>query len=195
MSSGAWRRSCRTTGSGSTGTRCIFSKPSSTPGGFGARVIAPPIGSCWAARRAGARTPPPNGPPDPSKRSSAIRCCRSFVSGSPRTNMAATIPRIDVTLQELHALLEQLRPRLSDQEYEQLTAVIDTLGYVAELLDDQTTTLARLRALLLGTPGTEKTRDVLAHAGVETTVNPPSDADPSSSAPDHSPRGRARGHG
>lgn len=110
--------------------------------------------------------------------------------------MASAIPRIDVNLQDLHALLEQLRPRLSDQEYAQLTAVIDTLGYVAELLDDQTTTLARLRGLLLGTPGTEKTRDVLAHAGVEATPTPPSDAD-QSPAPDHSPpaRRRARGHG
>lgn len=110
--------------------------------------------------------------------------------------MASAIPRIDVTMQDLHALLEQLRPRLSDQEYAQLTAVIDTLGYVAELLDDQTTTLARLRGLLLGTPGTEKTRDVLAHAGVEAPSTPPSDAD-QSPAPDHSPpaRRRARGHG
>ena len=110
--------------------------------------------------------------------------------------MPAAIPRIDVTLQDLHALIEQLRPRLSDPEYAQLTAVIATLGYVAELLDDQTTTLARLRGLLLGTPGTEKTRDVLAHAGIEASATPPSDADPAS-APDHAPPGRrrARGHG
>ncbi len=110
--------------------------------------------------------------------------------------MGRSIPRIDVTLQKLHALLEQLRPRLSNPEYEQLTAVIDTLGYVAELLDDHTTTLARLRGFLFGAPSTEKTRDVLAHAGVEATDNAGSDANPSQAAgPSQTIRGRTRGHG
>jgi transposase len=110
--------------------------------------------------------------------------------------MAAAIPRIDVTLQDLHALLAQLRPRLSDAEYDKLTAVIDTLGYVADLLDDHTTTLARLRGLLLGTPSTEKTHDVLAHAGVEATAPRSSRADdPSAGGSSQTARGRPRGHG
>jgi len=121
------------------------------------------------------------------KRSSAIHCCRNFASAQRRLHDVRR-PRIDVTMQDLHALLEQLHPRLSDQEYEQLTAVIDTLGYVAELLDDQTTTLARLPRLLLDARHGENPRCAGACRSRD-DHQPPSDADPSSSAPDHSPRG------
>ena len=85
--------------------------------------------------------------------------------------MAQPIPRIDLTMQDLRTLLEHVRPRLTDEEHETLTAVVHTLGYVADLLEDQTTTIARLRQLLLSSPRTEKTREVLERAGVE--VPPP----------------------
>lgn len=81
--------------------------------------------------------------------------------------MAQTIPRIDLTIQDLRTLLQQVRPRLTDAEHAQLTAVVHTLGYVADLLDDQTTTIARLRQLLLSTPHTEKTRKVLERTGAQ----------------------------
>jgi len=86
-------------------------------------------------------------------------------------------PRIDVTrgqLDELEALLAQAKTApLSEDTYQKLLAVLHTLGYVAQLLQTQDTTLGRLRQLLFG-PTTETTRQVLARAGVD--VAPPSPA-------------------
>lgn len=104
--------------------------------------------------------------------------------------MAQAIPRIDVTKQTLTILLEQVRPRLTDEEYHQLTAVVHTLGYVADLLEDQTTTIARLRQLLLASPSTEKTRHVLKDAGLD---HPDHDGAPAGARP--SRERSCRGHG
>ena len=110
--------------------------------------------------------------------------------------MAAPVPQLDVHMDDLRRLVERTRQTpLTDEEYTTLRAAIETLGYVADLLEQKGTTVANLRQLLFGAT-TEKTRDVLAQAGV---VDPTSAADPSDDAPPSEPdrqrNDRAPGHG
>ncbi len=107
--------------------------------------------------------------------------------------MAPTIPRIDLHMADLERLVERARhTTLTEDEYTTLKAAIDTLGYVAHLVEQKGTTLAGLRQLLFGM-ATEKTRDVLARAGVDA---PPSEG-PRGDEDDHerSRPGRDRGAG
>ena len=84
--------------------------------------------------------------------------------------MAPTIAQIDLRMDELERLVDRTRHApLTEAEHATLKAAIATLGYVAELLEQKGTTLAGLRHLLLGTQ-TEKTRDVLARAGITAGV-------------------------
>src|SRR6266536_3036176 len=110
--------------------------------------------------------------------------------------MAAAVPQLDVHMEDLRRLVERTRQApLSDDEYTTLKAAIDTLGYVADLLEQKGTTLASLRQLLFGAT-TEKTRQVLAQAGVDVTSADDSGGDGSSSESDRQgPDRRARGHG
>ena len=107
--------------------------------------------------------------------------------------MTLTIETRDVRMDDLEQLVERARQgALSDSEYETLKAVVQTLGHVAELLATHGTTLADLRRLLLAQQGTtEKTRTVLARAGIA------GDAEPASVDSSHpaTPRDRPRGHG
>jgi hypothetical protein len=98
------------------------------------------------------------------------------------------IERIDVSSEELEALLEQARPSLSPEGYEKLRAAIRTLGYVTELLTKQETTLAALRDLLCPA-STEKTAKVLQQAGLETEQKIPSPGAP------RPPKSAVAGHG
>ena len=88
------------------------------------------------------------------------------------TNTEGT-PRIDVSCEELDSLLEQARQEpLREEGYQKLKAAIRTLGYVAELLQNQEATLASLRRLLCHS-STEKTSKVLKQAGIESSDNKP----------------------
>lgn len=94
--------------------------------------------------------------------------------------MLAALARIDVTVDELKELLAQAKDApLSEDAYQRLLAALDTLGYVAQLLQDRETTLAALRRLLFG-PTTETTRQVLARAGLDV---PATSASPSAGSP------------
>jgi len=75
--------------------------------------------------------------------------------------------RIDVSCEELEALLEGVRPALGEAGYQKLQAAIRTLSYVTELLETREATLERLRRLLCHSR-TEKTGKVLKQAGIET---------------------------
>jgi transposase len=78
------------------------------------------------------------------------------------------VERIDIGSEELQQLLERARERLSEEDYRKLKAAVDTLEYLTELVADKDTTIRQLRQLLLPA-STEKTKDVLARAGVEAT--------------------------
>ena len=98
-------------------------------------------------------------------------------------------PRIDVSCEELKALVEVARAALGEAGYQKLQAAIRTLGYVTELLQNQEATLASLRRLLCHS-STEKTSKVLKQAGMET-------GEKKDKAPDapHTPKSTAAGHG
>jgi transposase len=80
--------------------------------------------------------------------------------------MKPAIEPIDVSTEELQKLLEEVREALGETGYQKLKAVVDTLGYVTELLESHEATLAMLRRLLCHA-STEKTARVLKQAGIE----------------------------
>ena len=81
--------------------------------------------------------------------------------------MKAGAERLDVSSEELEALLEEAREALGETGYQKLQAAIRTLGYVTELLETHQATLEKLRRLLCHS-STEKTKTVLKQAGIET---------------------------
>jgi len=98
------------------------------------------------------------------------------------------IPRLDVSIEELEALLEQAkREPLQEESYQKVLAAIRTLRYVTELLEKKETTLARLRELLCPA-STEKTDKVLKQAGIDTGEKKPE-------SPSKEPKRKAAGHG
>ena len=74
--------------------------------------------------------------------------------------MKATLPRLELSMEQLQKLVEQARTEpLSEEEYRQLKAAIETLGYLTQLVEDKDTTIQRLRQILFGA-STEKTTKV-----------------------------------
>ena len=86
----------------------------------------------------------------------------------------AALP-FEVTAEELEALLESVREGLGEAGYQKLKAAIRTLGYLTDLLRERKITLEGLRELLLSgaEASTEKTRQVLKKAGIETQKKNP----------------------
>src|SRR5712692_894563 len=117
----------------------------------------------------------------------------------------APIERIDISSAHARALLDRVRPKLADEEFRELKALVETLVYLAEFVTHTNASIARVRALLFGTGTTEKTRDVLARAGVSETspadhapeAGSPTDPDRPPDAPADVTRlaGGHRGHG
>src|SRR5664279_5302366 len=96
--------------------------------------------------------------------------------------------RLDVTSEELEALLEGVRAPLGEVSYQKLRAAIHTLSYVTELLETREATLEKLPRLS-SHPSTEKTGQVLKQAGIET------DGKKHTSPGEHTPKRKAPGHG
>ena len=82
--------------------------------------------------------------------------------------MTTSGTRITLTREELTALLETLRSRLTEGEYATIRAIVDTFAHVVQLLEQRTTTIRRLRQLVFGAR-TEKTNDVLRRVGASQT--------------------------
>ena len=98
------------------------------------------------------------------------------------------VARLDLSIEELEALLEQARQEpLREDGYQKLLAAIRTLHYVTELLEKKETTLARRRELLCPA-STEKTDKVLKQAGIDTGGKKPG-------IPSKKPKSAAAGHG
>ena len=102
--------------------------------------------------------------------------------------MQPAVPPLDVTPEELEALLEGVREALGEAGYQKLKAAIRTLGYVTQLLENRETTLQALRRLLCQAR-TEKTAAVLQQAGLEASARK---RKPAAGAASESP---AAGHG
>jgi len=98
-------------------------------------------------------------------------------------------PPLEVSIEELEALVEQARPALSEDGYQKLLGAVHTLRYVTELLEKKEASLADLRELLCPAT-TEKTEKVLKQAGID------SGPEKLSTGPEaHAPKRKARGHG
>ena len=67
--------------------------------------------------------------------------------------------RMDVSRQELDAVLARVREKLEEADYEKLKAAIETLAYLTDLVQQKEISLGRLRKILFGA-ATEKTRQV-----------------------------------
>jgi transposase len=101
--------------------------------------------------------------------------------------MKASIPRLEISMEQLQKLVERARTGpLSEEEYTQLKGAIETLGYLTLLMEDQDTTIQRLRQILFG-PKTESTEKILQQIGKNQEKNPREEAsrgEANSSAPD-----------
>ncbi len=81
--------------------------------------------------------------------------------------MKPAISHLDVSIEELQALVERARREpLPPDGYQKLRAAIHTLGHIAELLEHHEATLDALRRLLCQS-SSEKTSLVLQRAGIE----------------------------
>jgi transposase len=85
--------------------------------------------------------------------------------------MQPATPPLEVTPEELEALLETVREALGEAGYQKLKAAIRTLSYVTELLETREATLASLRRLLCHTRS-ERTEAVLEQAGLPRSPTP-----------------------
>jgi transposase len=107
--------------------------------------------------------------------------------------MTVPLEPLDVCREELERLVTRAEAGpLGEADLALLRAAIQTLAQVADLLATHGTTIADLRRLLLGqTPTSEKTRTVLAEAGLSPRPSSDSPANP----PSPPARRRAPGHG
>lgn len=85
--------------------------------------------------------------------------------------MPPVTPPLEVSAEELEALLERAREALGEAGYQKLQAAIRTLSYVTELLETREATLASLRRLLCRARS-EKTEAVLEEAGITPSSAP-----------------------
>jgi transposase len=87
-----------------------------------------------------------------------------------------TIPPLELNQQELEKILERaLTAPLAEDDYQKLHAVLETLAYMTQLLENKHTTLQRLRQILFGA-STEKTRQVLQSLANQAVTSPASPA-------------------
>jgi len=99
-------------------------------------------------------------------------------------------PPLEISIEELEALVEQARAVLSEDGYQKLLSAVQTLRYVTELLEKKEASLADLRELFCPAT-TEKTEKVLKQAGIDSGPEKPLAA---GSEP-RAPKRKARGHG
>lgn len=114
--------------------------------------------------------------------------------------------RRDISVDELHAIIERAKSALSPEDQEKLTSAVDTLAYLTQELDTKGTSIRRLRQMLFGS-SSEKTCHVVgapsegmppvsdenepATAASETSVSALS----SDAAVAETDRKKSRGHG
>lgn len=89
--------------------------------------------------------------------------------------MPPAIAPLELNQQELEQILDQaLTSPLARGDYDKLRAVLNTLAYMTQLLENKNTTLQRLRQIVFGS-SSEKTNQVLPHANSGTGAVPPPD--------------------
>ena len=108
--------------------------------------------------------------------------------------------KIDLPRREAEALLERVRTgATTEADHDKLQAIVETLGYLTDLVADKETTISQLRQLLLGFSRfprtTEKTKDVVEKAASDAAgaESPQGAQNVPPSAEEKAPR--AAGHG
>jgi len=76
---------------------------------------------------------------------------------------------VKVDTAELEGILQRAEAELNQEDYELLKALVESYVYVTDLVEDKTTTIARLRKLLFGS-SSEKTGDVIQTTGDDAEV-------------------------
>ena len=111
--------------------------------------------------------------------------------------MKQKIERVELNMEELKALVERAkRGALDEKDYNQLKAAVETLGYLTQIIEDNKTTIERLRQILFGA-STEKSRNVLKR-GSEQTAGAPSEPGPTADNRDREreeSQDKSKGHG
>jgi transposase len=113
--------------------------------------------------------------------------------------MIRPIERVDMNQEELEALLDRARVApLSEKDYAKLRGVIDTLGYLTNMLEDRKTTIQKIRQILFGS-STETTANVLKRDSQQGTPESDSAQSAGSSIPGTQPAQKSsekvKGHG
>jgi len=68
--------------------------------------------------------------------------------------------RIDLTLEQLEALLAEIKERLEPEQFEIVHAMAETIRLLSQAVEQKSTSIARLLKMMFGS-GSEKTRQVL----------------------------------
>ena len=104
---------------------------------------------------------------------------------------AAAVERIELPMAELEALLARAKAALDEKDYALLRKLVDAHLYLTSQIEDERTTIRWLRELL-GVQTSEKTRKVLARAGVTGGSGAET---PGTSASRETKGSKAKGHG
>jgi transposase len=103
--------------------------------------------------------------------------------------------RVDLEMSELEAILERSKAGpLSDQDYEQLRSVVQTLYFLTQELEKKHVSIQRLKQMLFGA-ATESTRKVMEKILDETEQENKSGEDDQKTDSDSKPSPKAKGHG
>ena len=95
--------------------------------------------------------------------------------------MPPAIPPLELNQQELEKILERaLTAPLGQDDYQKLHAVLETLAYMTQLLENKNTTLQRLRQIVFGA-STEKTGQILQKMADQAVTSPSSPTTPEQS--------------
>jgi transposase len=109
--------------------------------------------------------------------------------------MMVNIKRINLDMKELQEYLDQARSTLGEEAYRKLTAAVETLAYMTDLVGDKNTTINKLRKIIFG-PSTEKTRDIVGQesdpAGKDETSSGTKPSDPAGETSQKKPKGHGR---
>lgn len=125
--------------------------------------------------------------------------CFPLVRGTMQRNKPKIVAVDD---RKLEALLERAEGALDDEDYRLIRAITESYAYIADLVDDKNTTIARLRKLLFG-DRTEKTRQVIGQQGEASGAGAAGESSTNSTAAEAEPQQTAvsdalhakRGHG
>ena len=107
--------------------------------------------------------------------------------------IAVDIHRIDLDMKELQAHLERARSVLGEDGYGKLTAALETLAYLTDLVGDKDTTIHRLQQIIFGA-STEKTRNVLENQTEAAVASSEKNADQEKSSAEDN-KEKPKGHG